>query len=123
MKFFGGTRIKNVPFFAKLRGFLEFFFQKTINEHEEGTFSRTFLKFSSNEVNSDLAKMGSFVEIWTQNLHQKTPLKNVSVSGFEPRSICMVGSLVQADIHYTTAADDFVLLASLYIVDCFISQK
>jgi hypothetical protein len=42
---------------------------------------------------------------------------------FEPKSICMVGSLVHGDNHYTTDTDDFVLFALLYNVDCFISQK
>ena len=40
--------------------------------------------------------------------------------GFEPTTPTVPA---QADIHYTTAADDFVLLALLYNVDCFISQK
>jgi hypothetical protein len=40
--------------------------------------------------------------------------------GFEPTTPTIPA---QADIHYTTAADDFVLLALLYNVDCFISQK
>lgn len=46
--------------------------------------------------------------------------KYVLLVGLEPPT---PGLVVQGDTHYTTVADEILLFAILYIVNCFISQK